>query len=163
MHTRSNDYSRIGGGAPVYIRIDSIDTGSFKLQEKNTIVATCGPAACYRNFSHEIPATTKNPKLAWGFKYNNADNSSFVIALYKKCMLFDDLIGMVYVRLSEFAANEVYTKELQLRNHKDEPTDAKIKISVHLDDNGSPAFRPIKHEAKIPHKTTALAMSSVSI
>ncbi|EAY12470.1 hypothetical protein TVAG_128840 [Trichomonas vaginalis G3] len=145
FHNSAEQYQKISGGSPIYIRIDEFNSGSFKIESKNTIVATCGPRSCFRDYPHEFSASQNKPAQAWGFKFINANNSSFTIALYKKRRFFaDDLIGEIDLKVSDFELNKVVQKELTLKCWHDEQVPAKIKITVHVDDAGAPAFHPFK-------------------
>lgn len=145
FHNNGEKYEKISNGAPIYIKIDDVDCGSFKLDSKSIIVAAVGPRGSYRDFSHEFPATQRKPQQAWGFKYVNAGNASFVIALYKKRKwVADDLIGEIELKVGDFELNKVVQKEYILKTFVDMKILPRIKVSVHVDDLGAPAFKPQK-------------------
>lgn len=143
-----NKYAKISNTSIIYVKIDEIDCGSFPIKDRNTIVATAGPRGNFRDYPRSFSASTNKPALSWGFKFINAKYSSFVIALYKKRKILpDDHIGEIELKVSDFPVNQLVQREYTLNayNHRDVP--AKIKITIHVDDMGAPAFRPLKPAA----------------
>ena len=129
----------------VYVRIDKFNSGSFLIKDRNTVIGTVGPRGSFRDFPKEFSGANKKPSLSWGFKYINANNATFVIAFYKKRKFFpDDHIGEIELKVSDFTPNKVIQREYPLRayTHRDIP--AKVKITVHVDELGAPAFKETK-------------------
>ena len=124
----------------IYIKIDSLDIGSFPASEKAILKAYVGPRKAYLPFSFEFH---KNQALdhIWNFNFKNADRSSFVIALFKKRYFGSDReIGEIEIKLNAFEFNKVTTHEFTLQSPNPNAVPAKIRVSVHLSDKCTVPF-----------------------
>ena len=125
----------------VYLRVDSIDLGSFKASSKAHLRVCIGSRREYSQQGFDFHRNERIPHQ-WEFEFRNADRSSFVIALYKKRVFGGDSeIGKAEIKLNDFEANAVTTKTVTLQSQQFNSVPATITISVHRDENGSPAFQ----------------------
>lgn len=134
------DNNPINDGHRAYIRIDSIETGSFPVKSDTKLLVMVGPRTSF--MLHQKEFTPKRiPVISWDYKYNNASKSSFVFALFKKRIFGgNEEIGEVELKLSGFEKNKVVTQDYYLQTPNNKYYNVKVRISIHCDENGSFPF-----------------------
>ena len=157
---RSNfQYVPLMNGNRAYIRIDGVQTGSFKTSGKTTLVARVGPRNNFMGHAAEFNERS-HPDKTWEFRYNDPSRSSFVFILFKKHLFGgDEEIGEVELSLNAFEPNSVVSTEFQLQSPNKQSIPARARISVHLSEDGSEPFDATENgklvgDAVIPHKQT---------
>ena len=153
------EYMPLMNGNRAYIRVDGVNTGSFKTSGKTTLVARVGPRNSFMNRAAEF--TEKGfPSKTWEFKYNDPSKASFVLLISKKHMFGgDEEIGEVELKLSAFEPNTVVSQEFKLLSPRNQSVPASVRLSVHLSEDGSCPFcapfgGKLLANAEIPHKKT---------
>ena len=147
-------------GNDIYIRIDNIDLGSFEVDSSSKLVACIGSRTSFRPFSVDFPASQKKVDHVWNFKFTNSQKSSFVLVLFKRRFFGQDKeIGEIEIKLNAFPANKVTKHEFVLRSPNPNAIPAKVTLSIHVCEDGSPQFKaPISDSIapryEILHRTT---------
>lgn len=146
-------------GNRAYIRVDSVDTGSFRIKNDTKLIARVGPKTSFMIHPAEFNPRS-SPRTNWDFKYNNARCASFVVAIFKKRIFGGDLeIGEVELKLSGFEPNKVTTGTFNMMSPQGKNYNASVKVSVHLSEDGSfpftaPEDGKILQNPIIPHAHT---------
>ena len=157
-----NGYQQFDSLNQVYIRIDSIDLGSFQSTNKATLKACIGSR---KSFLPNVYEFHKNDILnhTWTFTFKNANRSSFIFALFKKRIFGGDHeVGEIEVRINAFQPNTVTTEEFILKSPNPNAVPAKVKLTIHVCENGAQEFdappsTSINNNFEIPHATTYLS------
>ncbi|EAY19593.1 hypothetical protein TVAG_228560 [Trichomonas vaginalis G3] len=153
------DYMPLMNGNRAFIRVDGVSTGSFPTNGKTTLVARVGPRSTFMRHGAEFTEKYR-PTQTWDFKYTDPARASFVVVLFKKHLFGgDEEIGEVELRLSAFEANTVVSQEFTLKSPHVQSVPARLRLSVHLSEDGSSAFcAPLNGKVifnpEIPHKKT---------
>ena len=155
-------------GKQVFIKINSVDTGSFKVQKDTKLVACVGSRKTFPNCRYEFSAGNHtNLNKVWSFTYKNAQRSSLVFVLYKGKTFFgnDQEIGEIEIKLSALACNRVTTHEFVLRSPDKNAIPARVSLSIHVSENGCKAFTApagdkIRSDFEIIHKETFTQQNS---
>ena len=145
----------------VYVRINSIDTGSFKIEKDSRLLACIGSRKTFRNLPFEFSAgDSAKLQKEWSFSYKNAQRSSIVFVLYKKNFFgTDQEIGEIEIKLNAMNCNRITTHEFVLRSPDKNAIPARVSLSIHLCENGCKAFTApegdkIRSDFEIIHKET---------
>lgn len=152
-------YSALLSDSRAYIKIDGVETGSYALDGKTTLVARVGPRNTFMSHSYEFNIRER-PQNVWDFKYNDAHRSSFVFVLFKKHLFGgDEELGEIELRLGSFEPNTVVTKEYTLKTPSSKHIPCRARISVHLCEDGSSPFcapndGKLLSNPEIPHAQT---------
>ena len=158
----NNGYKPFNDSTNVYVRIDGVDLGSFAASSKATLKACVGSRKSFIPFSFEFH---KNERInhTWNFNFNNANRSSIVIAIFKRRYFGGDHeVGEIEIKMNAFELNAITTHEYVLQSPNPNAVPAKIRVSIHVCDNGAPAFcapqtSKIGENFQIHHATTYLA------
>lgn len=123
-----------------YVRVEAVDPGNIPFKQDTKFIIGVGPRTSVRLHPAEFNIKT-TPSNVWNFPYNNANTSSFVISLLKKKNFGgNEGIGEVELRLSSFEPNKVTTQDFYLQTPNNKYYNVKVKISVHICENGSYPF-----------------------
>lgn len=163
MHSfgRSSDssYQSLISDNEVYVRIDSIDTGSFPVKNDTKLIACIGSRHSFLPYSYEFKAGN-NVNHVWNFTYKNQDRSSFVLVLFKRQLFGGDKeIGEIELKLNAFQTNAVTQHTFELHSPQKNAIPAKVTLSVHICEDGSERFnapeaQSIQNQYEIVHKST---------
>ena len=128
----------------IFIKVESVDIGSFPASAKADLMVCIGPRKHYMDFAYNMKKYETNVPHIWTFYSKKPQRASFVIALFKKRYFgINSEIGKVELKLNEFQPNTVTTKEFNLvppNSNGFNQFGARIRVSVHLNENGSSAF-----------------------
>lgn len=126
-------------GNRAFIRIDSVQTGTYPIKSKATLIAHVGPRTSFMNHTSEF-GLNEAPLDTWDFSYKNAQNSSFVIAIFRKRLFGgDEEIGEIELKLGSFEKNKVVSEIFELQTLRNRYFNVKVNVSVHLcEDEGFP-------------------------
>ncbi|EAX89580.1 hypothetical protein TVAG_444990 [Trichomonas vaginalis G3] len=154
------NYMPLLSGARAYVKVDAVDTGSFPgLEGKSDLVMRVGPRHCFMGYGFDFKKG-EHPNHTWEFKYQDAHRSSLVICLFKKRIFGgDEEIGEIELKLSAFEPDTIVTKEYTLKPPDPKNIPARVRISIHLSEDGSMAFSApaggkLLCNPEIPHATT---------
>ena len=137
-------YKPIDQKTPINIRLDGVNLSNVKASSNATFKVCIGSRKVLGFNSCEFH---KNDRLnhKWSFDFTNPDRASFVIAVFKKSFFGrDQKLGQVEVMVNEFAANQVETREYTLHSNNVYGPEIKVRLTVHVSKDGSPAFEPIQ-------------------
>lgn len=124
----------------VYVRLDEYDTGSFLIKDKNTVISSVGQKMQARDFPVKIPGSNKKPGQVWTII---PTYPTFTVVLLKRRKFWpNDQIGEIELPIADFAENKVVTKEYNLKAFQSRDKPAKVRLSVHVDNDGALPFRP---------------------
>lgn len=130
-------------GIPVntaYVRVEAVQPGNVPVKQDTKFIIGVGPRTSVKLHPEEFTVKSA-PTNVWDFQYNNVNTSSFVISLLKKKNFGgNEIIGEVELRLSAFESNKMTTQEFYLQTPNNKYYNVKVKISVHLCENGSMPF-----------------------
>ena len=160
--TAPSGYQALNDSTQVYVRIDSIDLGSFQASNKATLKACVGSRKSFLPFSFEFH---KNERIdhTWSFNFKNANRSSVVIAIFKRRYFGGDHeVGEIEIKMNAFELNTITTHDYVLQSPNPNAVPARVRVSIHVCDNGAPAFcapetSKIAENFQIHHATTYLA------
>lgn len=139
------DYNKLLNGNRVYVRIDDLSTGSFKLSNQSKLIACVGHRRNYKPYKYEFRANSKNIDKTWRFAYDNIETSSFVVVLFKKKTFGSNKeIGEIELRAAAFQPNTIVTEEFTLISPDSNAIPAKVTLSVHVSENGAKEFKAPK-------------------
>ena len=127
----------------IFIRVESLDIGSYPASNKADIMVCIGPRKHYMDFAYNMKKNEINVPHTWTFYSKNPATASFVIAVFKKRYFgVNSEIGQVELRLKSFQPNTVTTKDFTLNSAQGSGNSypARIRVSVHINSNGSTAF-----------------------
>ena len=128
----------------IFVKVLSVDIGSFPASNKADLKVCIGPRRHYLDFAYDMKKHETNVPHTWTFYSKNSEKSSFVIALFKKRYFgINSEIGKVELKVGSFEPNTVTTREFTLvppNGNKYSSDVARIRVSVHINKNGSPAF-----------------------
>ena len=143
----------------VYIKIINVDPGNFPLDNTSTLTLCIGPRKAFTARQYDF---TPNSKVddTWEFSYKNSLKSSLTIGLFSKSF-FGNLheIGEIELNLAAFKVNAVTKQSFTLRSKDRNLIPPKIKLSLHLSENGEASFHApetnkMKDEFEIIRKPT---------
>ena len=157
-----NGYQQLNDQTIVYLRIESVDLGSFQASNKATLKACVGSRKNFQTFPYEFH---RNEKInhTWSFNFKNSNRSSVVIAIFKRRYFGGDHeVGEIEIRMNAFQLNTITTHEYTLQSPNPNAAPARIVVSIHVCDNGAPAFcapetSKIAENFQIHHAATYLA------
>ena len=158
-YSNNGEYTALISGNRAFIKVDAVDTGSYNMSNKAKLVARVGPRHSFMNHSTEF-GLKERPQGTFDFKYTDPERSSFVCVLFKKHLFGgDEELGEIELRLSAFEPNTVVSKEYTLKTPSSKHIPCRVRISVHLSEDGSNAFcapagGKLLANPEIPHKTT---------
>lgn len=132
------------GKYKVFIKVDSIDWGSYQTKKTHSYTICVGPKLSYMPYAYEFKDNGKPIPKVWEFWYNHYSSSKFVIALFKNNLILDnDLLGFADIKLSNFTkdtvSSAVFTLQSQTLQLENPIT---VKVMVHVCENGAIAFDP---------------------
>ena len=134
----------------IFIRVLNVDIGSFPASNKADLKVCIGPRQHYLDFAYTMKKNETNIPYTWKFYSKNNQRSSFVIALFKKRYFgYNSEIGKVELNLSSFEPNAVTTREFTLipsNGNNNNEYSPRIRLSIHVNKNGSPAFKAPQSE-----------------
>ena len=167
INSKFASYLSQDNGKQVFVKINSVDTGSFKVEKDTKLVACVGSRKTFQNSRYEFSAgNSRNVQKVWSFTYKNAQRSSMVFVLYKKKSFFgvDQEIGEIEIKLSALACNRVTVHEFVLRSPDKNAIPARVSLSIHVSENGCKAFTApegdkIRSDFEIIHKETFSQMT----
>lgn len=134
----------------IYIRVEGVDAGTFPIDAKSEYVACVGPRATYRQHKCDFPVGGK-PNNVWNFRYTDAYRSSFFVALYKKRIFGGDiLIGELELNVAQFKPNVITTQIVTLKSAEIKYLPPRVRISVHISENGAQKFCAPFNSINIP-------------
>ena len=144
-----------------FVKINSIDTGSFKLERDARLSACIGSRKTFKNCPYDFfMADSKRLQKVWTFSYKNAQRSSLVFVLYKKNFFgTDEEIGEIEIKLNALTCNRITNHVFVLRSPDKNAIPAKVSLSIHISENGSKPFQApegdkIRSDFEIFHKET---------
>ena len=133
-------YAKMDESTKVYIKIDKIDFGGYKHDNKSAYMACVGSRNTYKDHGEKFTAKEQHPNHVWTYTVDHVQRASFVFALYKCHFLTSHKeIGHIELKLKGLKPNTITTQEFTL------PTDTegcspKITFSIHITDNGEKPF-----------------------
>ena len=124
----------------VFIKLESVNLGSFKLEPGTRIKACIGSRSNIKGYPVEFNQNTV-PNHVWTFSYKNLLKSSFVLVLFQSQFLGPEKeIGEIEIRLSAFQKNSVTSHEFILRSPNRNAVPPRVRLSVHVNEDGSNQF-----------------------
>ena len=150
-------YQTLDDNGKVYVRIDSIDFGTFRASPQANIVAYVGSRSAFRLRPYQFKRGESPYKNVWSFSYKNARKSTFVVALYKhRYTKSDSEIGEIELRISGFQLNCVTTQQFTMKSPQFGGAPPQIRLTVHVAEDGAPPFQAppaqqISPNIEVPH------------
>ena len=124
----------------LYLKVSSVDPGSFPIDEKTLLTLCIGPRKNYKTFGYDFHIKEKVDRV-WEFTYRNSNKSSIMLGLYTKGFFGNTTeIGEIELNLAAFKANTVTKQQFTLRSRDRNRVPPQIKLSLHLSENGEPSF-----------------------
>ena len=158
-NTSNSSYQSLISDNEVYVRIDSINTGSFQVKNDTKLIACVGSRHSFLPYAHEFRAGSKVNHV-WNFTYKNQDRSSFVLVLFKRQLFGGDKeIGEIELKLNAFQPNAVTQHTFVLHSPQKNSIPAKVTLSVHICEDGNEKFNApeaatMHSQYESLHKTT---------
>ena len=152
-----NDYQSLVSSNKVFVKIDKIDYGSFKVDKNTMIIGCVGSRYSFKPYAYTFPVSETTPNKVWDLEYKNAARSSFVLVLFKHRFFGSDIeIGEIELKISGFETNTVTQHEFTLQSpFYGNPV--KVTLSVHVSEDGTRGFKaPLSNsligDVVIPHQ-----------
>ena len=158
----SNSQTSNKSTGQVFGRIESVNPGSINIKKDTTLTATVTTRKFLRM---GVPQYTEKFKLnkplknTWSFDFKNKERSSFIILIMKKKLFGEKEIEEIELNLDAFETNCVTTQEFTLHSPKTNVDPPRVRITVHVSENGmkdffAPKSKTIKNNYQITHCQT---------
>ena len=143
-----------------YIKISNIELGDYPCSDNSELILSVGPHNKFQDNEVKFPTRDRGFfENTWHFAFTREERSAFVVVLYKHHLPINREIGEIELRLDAFQPNTVVSDVFALTGTEKDWMPAKLRITVHVDENGAPPFSApegfeFPDKAEVKHKKT---------